>query len=153
MENLRLTCPECNLKRRRSFTFADILDNSGDSPQLAATRGNLPLESNPNTNKNPNTNTSNAAAPTRPRFVKPSVEEVATYCRDKGYGIDAQHFVDYYDSIGWKVGKNPMQDWKATVRSWARRDGKDKQPVTAGAAKPSAVSMAAIQRLLKEEEG
>ena len=99
----------------------------------------------------PNTNASNAAAPTRPRFVKPSVEEVATYCREKGYGIDAQHFVDYYDSNGWKVGKNPMQDWRATVRSWARRDGKDKQPAAAGAAKPSAVAMAAIQRMLEEE--
>ena len=101
---------------------------------------------------NPNTNASNAAAPTRARFVKPSVEEVATYCREKGYGIDAQHFVDYYDSNGWKVGKNPMQDWKATVRSWARRDGKDKQPAAAGVAKPSAVAMAAIQRMLEEEE-
>ena len=100
---------------------------------------------------NPNTNASNAAAPTRPRFAKPSVEEVATYCREKGYGIDAQHFVDYYDSNGWKVGKNPMQDWRATVRSWARRDGKDKQPAAVGSAKPSAVAMAAIQRMLEEE--
>ena len=100
---------------------------------------------------NPNTNTSNAAAPTRPRFVKPSVEEVATYCREKGYGIDAQHFVDYYDSNGWKVGKNPMQDWRATVRSWARRDGKDKQPAAVGVAKPSDIAMAAIQRMLEEE--
>jgi hypothetical protein len=74
------------------------------------------------------------------------------YCREKGYGIDAQHFVDYYDSNGWKVGKNPMQDWRATVRSWARRDGKDKQPAAVGSAKPSAVAMAAIQRMLEEEE-
>lgn len=101
---------------------------------------------------NPNTNASNAAAPTRARFAKPSVEEVATYCREKGYGIDAQHFVDYYDSNGWKVGKNPMQDWRATVRSWARRDGKDKQPAVVGVAKPSAVAMAAIQRMLEEDE-
>ena len=101
---------------------------------------------------NPNTNASKAAAPTRARFVKPSVEDVAAYCREKGYGIDAQRFVDYYDSNGWKVGKNPMQDWRATVRSWARRDGKDTQPAAVGAAKPSAVAMAAIQRMLEEEE-
>lgn len=122
-------------------------------PQLAATCGELPPKSNPiQSNPNPNPNTSKAAAPTRTRFVKPSVEEVTTYCREKGYGIDAQHFVDYYDSNGWKVGKNPMQDWKATVRSWARRDGKDKQPAAVGVAKPSAVAMAAIQRMLEEDE-
>ena len=122
-------------------------------PQLAATCGELPPKSNPiQSNPNPNPNTSKAAAPTRTRFVKPSVEEVTTYCREKGYGIDAQHFVDYYDSNGWKVGKNPMQDWRATVRSWARRDGKDKQPAAVGVAKPSAVAMAAIQRMLEEDE-
>ena len=122
-------------------------------PQLAATCGELPPKSNPiQSNPNPNPNTSKAAAPTRTRFVKPSVEEVTTYCREKGYGIDAQHFVDYYDSNGWKVGKNPMQDWRATVRSWARRDSKDKQPAAVGVAKPSAVAMAAIQRMLEEDE-
>ena len=26
-------------------------------------------------------------------------------------------------SNGWKVGKNPMKDWKAAVRTWAKRDG------------------------------
>lgn len=128
----------------------DVCDNP---PQLAATCGELPPKSNPiqyesNTNPNPNTK---GHASARARFVKPGVEEVAAYCREKGYGIDAQHFVDYYDSNGWKVGKNPMQDWKATVRSWARRDGKDKQPTAVGVAKPSAVAMAAIQRMLEEE--
>lgn len=121
-------------------------------PQLAATCGELPPKSNPiqsNTNPNPNTK---GHASARTRFAKPSVEEVSMYCREKGYGIDAQHFVDYYDSNGWKVGKNPMQDWKATVRSWARRDGKDKQPAAVGVAKPSAVAMAAIQRMLEEDE-
>lgn len=121
-------------------------------PQLAATCGELPPKSNPiQSNPNPNPNTKGHAS-ARARFVKPSVEGVAAYCREKGYGIDAQRFVDYYDSNGWKVGKNPMQDWKATVRSWARRDGKDKQPAAVGAAKPSAVAMAAIQRMLEEDE-
>ena len=119
-------------------------------PQLAATCGELPPKSNPiQSESNPNTNT-RGHAPARARFVKPSVEEVATYCREKGYGIDAQHFVDYYDSNGWKVGKNPMQDWKAAVRNWARGEGKGKQQDTK-TTKPSAISMAAIQRMLEEE--
>ena len=152
MENLRLACPECNKKRKKQFSFREILEFA-ESPRVAASCRELPPESNPiRIQSKSNPNTSKAAAPTRARFVKPSVEEVAAYCREKGYGIDAQRFVDYYDSNGWKVGKNPMQDWRATVRSWARRDGKDTQPAAVGAAKPSAVAMAAIQRMLEEEE-
>lgn len=60
--------------------------------------------------------------PTRQRFSPPSVEDVATYCHEKGYTIDPGRFVDYYASVGWKVGKNPMRDWKAAVRAWARKD-------------------------------
>lgn len=135
------------IEERDDETICDNL------PQSAASCGELPPESNPiRIQSKSNTNASKAAAPTRARFVKPSVEEVAAYCREKGYGIDAMRFVDYYDSNGWKVGKNPMQDWRATVRSWARRDGKDTQPAAVGAAKPSAVAMAAIQRMLEEEE-
>ena len=56
-------------------------------------------------------------------FIKPTVEEIEAYCDEKGiFGFDAQKFIDYYESIGWKVGKNPMKDWKATVRTWVRND-------------------------------
>jgi hypothetical protein len=34
--------------------------------------------------------------------------------------IEAQRFWDYYESNGWKVGRNPMKDWKAAVRNWQR---------------------------------
>lgn len=64
-----------------------------------------------------------AKKPPRPRFIQPTVEEVAAYCRERRNNVDAQHFVDYYSSNGWKVGKNPMKDWKAAVRTWERRDG------------------------------
>lgn len=60
--------------------------------------------------------------PTRQRFSPPSVEEVAAYCQEKGYAVDAERFVDYYVSVGWKRGKTPVKDWKAAVRTWARKD-------------------------------
>ena len=44
--------------------------------------------------------------------------------------MDAERFVDYYSSVGWKVGKNPMKDWKAAVRAWSRRD--TPKPATPG---------------------
>lgn len=59
------------------------------------------------------------------RFVPPTVEEVRAYCQERQNGIDAQRFVDYYASNGWKVGKNAMKDWKASVRTWETRDRQD----------------------------
>lgn len=56
------------------------------------------------------------------RFVPPSVDEVRAYCKERGNNIDAESFVDYYTSTGWLVGKKPMKDWKASVRTWERNE-------------------------------
>lgn len=56
------------------------------------------------------------------RFTKPTVDEVRDYCQKQGYNINAESFVDFYESKGWLVGKTPMKDWKAAVRTWARND-------------------------------
>lgn len=58
--------------------------------------------------------------PVSKRFVPPTPEEVSTYCRERNNGIDGSEFCDFYTSKGWKVGKNPMKDWKAAVRTWER---------------------------------
>lgn len=57
------------------------------------------------------------------RFVKPTPEEVQAYCDERGNGIDGQHFCDFYESKGWKIGKETMKDWKAAVRTWEQRNG------------------------------
>ena len=54
------------------------------------------------------------------QFTKPTLEEVIAYCLERGKGVDAQKWYDYYSANGWKVGKNPMKDWKAAVRTWER---------------------------------
>jgi hypothetical protein len=59
------------------------------------------------------------------RFHPPTVEDVREYCMERGNRVDPQRFVDYYTANGWKVGKNPMKDWKAAVRNW-ERDSKGK---------------------------
>lgn len=56
------------------------------------------------------------------RFTKPTLEEVADYCAERGNSIDPQRFIDYYTSKGWKVGNAPMKDWRAAVRTWERKD-------------------------------
>lgn len=62
---------------------------------------------------------------TKKRFIPPTVEEVAAYINEKGYHINAEEFVDFYQSKGWKVGKDKMSDWKAAVRNWERRRKND----------------------------
>ena len=61
-----------------------------------------------------------------PRFVRPTVEEVQAYCQERGNSVNAERFVDFYTANGWKVGKNPMKDWKASVRTWEQRDSVNK---------------------------
>lgn len=54
------------------------------------------------------------------RFIPPSVEEIEQYCIERSNNIDAQSFIDFYESKGWMIGKNKMKDWKAAVRTWER---------------------------------
>lgn len=61
-----------------------------------------------------------SSKPKAKRFIKPTVEDVKAYCQERNNNVNAEKFIDYYESNGWKVGKNPMKDWKAAVRSWER---------------------------------
>jgi len=59
-------------------------------------------------------------------FVPPTVEEVSAYCSERNNSIDPEAFVAFYNSKGWKVGKNPMKDWKSAVITWEKRQKKDR---------------------------
>lgn len=65
-------------------------------------------------NKKEDTNVS------KKKFTPPSLDDVRTYCLERSNNVDAQAFVDFYESKGWMVGKNRMKDWKAAVRTWER---------------------------------
>ena len=54
------------------------------------------------------------------RFAPPTFEEVSAYCCERRNAVNAADFIDYYESIGWKVGRNSMKDWRAAVRRWER---------------------------------
>ena len=56
------------------------------------------------------------------RFVPPSLEEVEAYCQERGNRVSAQRWLDHYSSNGWKVGRNSMKDWRASVRTWEKND-------------------------------
>lgn len=51
---------------------------------------------------------------------RPSLSQVIEYCAERNNGVDANKWYDYYTANGWKVGRNPMKDWKATIRTWER---------------------------------
>lgn len=61
----------------------------------------------------------------RKRFEKPTLSQITQYCLERNNNVNAEQFFDYYESNGWKVGKNSMKDWKACVRTW-ERNGYDK---------------------------
>ena len=56
------------------------------------------------------------------RFQKPTIEEIRQYCLEEGYNVDAEQFFNFYESKGWVVGKSPMKDWKAAIRTWEKRE-------------------------------
>lgn len=58
------------------------------------------------------------------RFAPPTIEQIREYCSEKAIVIDFEKFHSYYSANGWKVGRNPMKDWKAAVRNWYARDNK-----------------------------
>lgn len=62
------------------------------------------------------------------KFVKPTLDEVREYCRERGNAVSADRFWNYYESKGWVVGKSPMKDWKAAVRTWERSEQTEAKP-------------------------
>ncbi|MBP5432204.1 MAG: hypothetical protein J6Y81_07855, partial [Ruminococcus sp.] len=62
------------------------------------------------------------------QFVKPSLDEVRAYCKDRNSQVNPDRFYSYYESNGWKVGRNMMKDWKAAVRNWETNGYKNDTP-------------------------
>lgn len=59
------------------------------------------------------------------KFVKPTVDQVRAYCRERNNNINPESFIDYYEARGWKLNKGlSMKDWKAAVRTWERNDNR-----------------------------
>ncbi len=71
--------------------------------------------------------------PKAKRFVKPSIEQVCEYVKEKKYvTFNTEKFYNYYESNGWKVGKNSMVNWKAAVSNWSRTNSVQTTSFAAG---------------------
>lgn len=84
------------------------------------------------------------------KFTPPSIAEVSEYCRERGNTVSPNKFLNHYESNGWKVGKNPMKDWRAAVRTWEQSDsggGNGQVAVSSGGARGSRVKQLANEAL------
>ena len=55
-------------------------------------------------------------------FQKPSLDEIRQYCISRSNKVDPEQFFNFYESKGWIIGKSPMKDWRAAVRTWEKRE-------------------------------
>ena len=62
------------------------------------------------------------------RFSPPTILEVQNYCSERKNSVDPSKFIDYYTSVGWKVGKNAMKDWRAAIRTWEKSQRANLKP-------------------------
>lgn len=114
-----------------------------EKPNTAKPKEDEPYTEKPNTENHPQLNTNQLTTKKsitkksitniqeRKRFVPPTLEDVKAYCLERGNNVDAEHFIDYYTANGWRVGKNAMKDWKASVRTWERNGYSGKKATAA----------------------
>jgi hypothetical protein len=88
---------------------------------------------------------------TKKSFKKPSLDEVKQYCSERKNNIDAEKFIDYYDSNGWKIGRTPMKDWKAAIRTWEKNQQEKADNIRTYQSKVIEEQNAVKERFLKGE--
>lgn len=99
-----------------------IFANGKDSTAIPANGKNGNTETNTETETDTLPSDDGKRDTRAARFTPPTVEAVAAYVSEKGYHVNAERFVSFYQQKGWMVGKNHMKDWKAAVRTWHYRD-------------------------------
>jgi len=83
------------------------------------------------------------------RFQKPTADEITAYLEDLYIqsqwaprfqalpAATAEEIHDYYEANGWKVGRNPMKDWRAACRNWLKNNDKFSKPKNNGYGQPA----------------
>ena len=99
--------------RNQAGTKMEPQDRDRDRLEIGKDR-----DSRESSRKKSSANNSTAAH----KFVKPTLAELKAYIAENGYTFPAEAFMDYYESNGWKVGRNPMKSWQATCRTWQRHE-------------------------------
>lgn len=60
-------------------------------------------------------------SPLKEKFSKPSIEEIRSYCQEKGLSVDPQAFFDYFEVGDWKDAKgHKVKNWKQKILTWQK---------------------------------
>ena len=102
--------------------WVDIPEGVGRELTYVASRERVGRESTSNNNRITNTTTT-----TTRRMKKPTLEEVTNFVTSKKYTFNPEQFFNYYESNGWRVGKNPMKSWQAACTTWQTKEKKNGQ--------------------------
>lgn len=87
------------------------------------------MKLNNNINNNKKEKEKEKETPDKPkRFIPPSLDEIKTFCKERNSAVNPEKFYDYYESVGWKRGKNSIKNWKACLRSWEGRNSSQAPP-------------------------
>lgn len=113
-------------RMRKCRAKKDKLERNNVTPMLQSGYGEIEIELEKDIEIEKEIDSSAKSTTTkRKRFEKPTLSQITQYCLERNNNVNAEQFYDYYESNGWKVGKNAMKDWKACVRTW-ERNGYDK---------------------------
>ena len=113
------------IKATNKFSIISIV-NWEEYQNKPTNKSTSPLTNHqPTTNQQLTTynNNNNNITIKRGAFAPPSISEVKSYCEERKNTVNAENFIDFYESKGWLIGKNKMKDWRAAVRTWENRDG------------------------------
>jgi len=127
LKNLQKT-GEINKQSNNRFTLITICnydsynknDNTPNKPHNKRVTSKQQATNNPTNNKQEYKNEKNEKNK-EVKFIPPTLSEVKQYCEDRKNNLDPSHWIDFYESKGWMIGKNKMKDWKAAIRTWEGR--------------------------------
>lgn len=116
--------------RRKNFCDSRKHNRNAKNKDICKTYDNHMSQHMETENENENINRTETTTATEKKsvFKKPTKTELIDYINEKQLKVDVDVFIDYYESNGWKVGKVPMKDWKATLRNWDRKTKEVKKP-------------------------
>ena len=103
-------------RMRKCRAKKDKLERNNVTPMLQSGYGEIEKELEIEKDSSAST------TPKRKRFEKPSISDIKQYCMERNNNVNAEQFYDYYESNGWRVGKNSMKNWQAAVRTWERSE-------------------------------
>lgn len=129
--------PDCDKLSRTMYKFSkgyDLLtfyevrppERNDTPPNESSTPPERKFQAPPNESSGYNNN--NSIIKPNKSFKPPTLEEVKSYCLERGNNVDCDRFVDHYTAKGWMIGKNKMKDWKAAVRTWEKPKNDNQQP-------------------------